>query len=159
MTAPATEDNPILVEEIQRLLLELMWYERRRFSQELSQLGLTMPQLVTLNLLHEAEGNSPIGALAEMAQQCSATMTGIVDRLVRLALVERRRSARDRRSVLVSLTPAGRALIERIHVLRRERTQRILAHLSPDERAQALLIVRAYMEAARAEDEATEPCR
>lgn len=49
--------------------------------------------------------------MREVASACHAamsTMTGIVDRLVAKALVQRQHSATDRRVVLVSLTHAGR---------------------------------------------------
>ena len=42
-------------------------------------------------------------------------MTGIVDRLVRMKLVERTRSETDRRVVLVQPTPAGIELVTRIN--------------------------------------------
>jgi DNA-binding MarR family transcriptional regulator len=45
----------------------------------------------------------------------SATMTERLDRLERRGLIARRPAGRDRRSVLVELTPAGRALFDKVH--------------------------------------------
>jgi DNA-binding MarR family transcriptional regulator len=45
----------------------------------------------------------------------SATMTERLDRLERRGLVARQRAGRDRRSVLVELTPRGRAVFDRAH--------------------------------------------
>jgi DNA-binding MarR family transcriptional regulator len=45
----------------------------------------------------------------------SATMTERLDRLERRGLITRRPAGRDRRSVLVELTPAGRAVIDQAH--------------------------------------------
>ncbi len=134
------------LDEIQRLFMELAWYERRHFAHDLAELGLTMPQFVTLNVLHASGSHCPMGALAEMVDQCSATMTGIVDRLVRLGLVERRRSETDRRSVLVGLTPAGEALLSRAHEQRRERMRRILAHFAPEERETIIHLLQKYLQ-------------
>lgn len=45
----------------------------------------------------------------------SATMTERLDRLEKRKLIQRRRASRDRRSVLVELTPAGRAVFDQAH--------------------------------------------
>lgn len=45
----------------------------------------------------------------------SATMTERLDRLERRGLIARQRAGRDRRSVLVELTPTGRAVFDRAH--------------------------------------------
>lgn len=140
------------LDEIQRLFMELAWYERRRFTHDLGELGLTMPQFVTLNVLHASGSPCPMGALADTVDQCSATMTGIVDRLVRLGLVERRRSETDRRSVLVGLTPAGEALLRRAKEQRQERVRKILAHFAPEERRTVIQLLQKYLQVLREEE-------
>jgi len=45
----------------------------------------------------------------------SATMTERLDRLERRGFITRRPAGRDRRSVLVELTPAGRAVFDQAH--------------------------------------------
>jgi DNA-binding MarR family transcriptional regulator len=45
----------------------------------------------------------------------SATMTERLDRLEKRKLIQRRPASRDRRSVLVQLTPAGRAAFDQAH--------------------------------------------
>lgn len=141
------------LDKIQRLFMELAWYERRRFTHDLGELGLTMPQFVTLSVLHASGGSWSMGALAEMVDQCSATMTGIVDRLVRLGLVERRRSEADRRSVLVGLTPAGEALLRRAWEQRQERMRQILAHFVPEDRKAIIHLLQKYLQVLRQEEE------
>jgi len=139
-------------EEVQRLSMDLLWYEQRQFAQELTQTGLTVPQFVTMSVLHDTGTQSPMGGLAEMVRQCSATMTGIVDRLVRLGLVQRMRSDEDRRSVLVGLTPKGEELLREVKTGRRARMQRILSRMSPEVRQQVVPLLRAYLQATLAED-------
>ncbi|MBC7223330.1 MAG: MarR family transcriptional regulator [Anaerolineae bacterium] len=147
---PQTPDE---LEEIQRLFMELAWYERRHFARDLGELGLTMPQFVTLNVLQASGTPWPMGALAETVDQCSATMTGIVDRLVRLGLVERRRSDEDRRSVLVGLTREGEELLRRAKEHRHARMRRILAHFDPEDRKAIVHLLRKYLQVLRLEEE------
>ncbi|MGQ9457012.1 MAG: MarR family winged helix-turn-helix transcriptional regulator [Anaerolineae bacterium] len=145
------------LDEIQRLFMELAWYERRRFTHDLGELGLTMPQFVTLNVLHASGSPCPMGALADTVDQCSATMTGIVDRLVRLGLVERRRSEADRRSVLVGLTPAGKTLLRRAKEQRQERMRKVLAHFAPEERKVIVRLLQKYLQVLREEEALLAP--
>ena len=75
----------------------------------LRDLGLTYPQYLTMLVLWERDGIgvSEIGARLFLD---SATLTPLLKRLEAAGLVRRTRSTEDERSVLVSLTPAGRAL-------------------------------------------------
>lgn len=73
--------------------------------------GLTGPQLTVLRVIAE-EGPLATGCLARSVQLSSATVTGIVSRLEARQLVERTRSANDKRCVLVSITPAGATLLK-----------------------------------------------
>jgi DNA-binding MarR family transcriptional regulator len=68
--------------------------------------GLTGPQLVVLKQLLE---HSPmtVSKLAAAVNLSQATVTGILDRLERKAMIHRERSAADRRKVLVSPTAAA----------------------------------------------------
>jgi DNA-binding MarR family transcriptional regulator len=56
-----------------------------------------------------------------------STGTRLCDRLVRKGLVRRQRSTSDRRVVRVTLTPAGRSLVDQVTVRRREELSRIVA--------------------------------
>ena len=98
-------------EALRRQLMQLNWVQHRRFSQELANLDLTVPQFYTLNALVEMGGSTTMGALSRQVMQVSATMTGIIDRLVRDGLVQRSRSDDDRRAVMVEITASGRQAI------------------------------------------------
>jgi DNA-binding MarR family transcriptional regulator len=52
--------------------------------------------------------------LTKVTLQDPPTMTGIIDRLIKMQLVQRTRSEADRRVVLVQATPAGTELVRRI---------------------------------------------
>ncbi|NUQ37568.1 MAG: winged helix DNA-binding protein [Caldilineales bacterium] len=111
LTQSTPSDNDI-TNHLRDDLIRLNWLQYRRFGQEIAELHLTVPQFYTLSALQGAGGKTSMGALARQAQQVSATMTGIIDRLTRAELVQRQRFAEDRRSVLVELTPSGEALVQ-----------------------------------------------
>jgi len=69
-------------------------------------LELTLTQLFVLFLLRETPGTSA-GALAEELRVTPPTVTGLVDRLVRMGLVRREEDAKDRRLVRNVLTKRG----------------------------------------------------
>jgi DNA-binding MarR family transcriptional regulator len=71
--------------------------------------GLTPAQFAVLNMLWEKDATS-FKDLASAIWCTPATMTGIVDTLEKKGLVTRQANPDDRRSLLVCLTPAGRAL-------------------------------------------------
>jgi DNA-binding MarR family transcriptional regulator len=67
-----------------------------------------------------------------------ATMSLAIDRLERRGYVRRDRDPRDRRRVLLRVTPAGVRLREAKSVLDPVRVEQVLAHLSPADRDAAL---------------------
>lgn len=75
--------------------------------------GLTLPQFdVLAQLERNAEGMSP-GELTRELLVTAGNVTGIVDRLVRRGLVERRRVPSDGRTRRLLLTPQGRRVVRR----------------------------------------------
>jgi DNA-binding MarR family transcriptional regulator len=74
--------------------------------------GLTAPQALILKEIVSA-GEITVGEVAQRVSLSQATVTDILNRLERRALVKRERSATDRRRVLVRPTPAASATIER----------------------------------------------
>ena len=82
--------------------------------------GLTQAGMVTLMALAE-HGELPHRAVAELCFVRPATLTGIVDTLERDGLVQRRRDGTDRRSVKLTLTPAGRDRVDALTAVIRAR--------------------------------------
>ena len=60
--------------------------------------------------------------------------TGMVDRLIKLKLVDRVRSEEDRRVVYVSITDRGRELVERMRERRYSILKNIINSLTEEER-------------------------
>jgi DNA-binding MarR family transcriptional regulator len=82
---------------------------RRIQRQTVSQTGLTPPQYQVLHQLWQQDGR-PFKDLAEASLCSRATITGIIDILERKGLVTRQPNPADRRSLLATLTDAGREL-------------------------------------------------
>jgi MarR family transcriptional regulator, organic hydroperoxide resistance regulator len=75
----------------------------------LEPLGVTYPQYLALLVLwHEEELG--VASLAQELHLDTGTVSPLLKRMERAGLVKRARSRADERSVLVSLTPKGRAL-------------------------------------------------
>ncbi len=92
----------------------LIWINMRRLWRLLQGFGLTHPQFITLLALSRHSLPCPMNGLTAALMHDPPTMTGIVDRLVKMGLVERTRSETDRRLVLVQVTPAGADLVRQI---------------------------------------------
>ena len=83
----------------------------------LAPLGLTYPQFVVMLALMQY-GEVTAGALGEHVALDSGTLVPLVRKLTTLGLVKRARNPEDDRSVLISLTDAGRKQIQSAHVVK-----------------------------------------
>ena len=83
----------------------------RAYAPQLDQIGLTYPQFLVMLVLWE-DGPSTLGSVAKRLRLPSNAITPLVDRLEAKGLVERRRNAGDRRTVIVAPTAEGADLME-----------------------------------------------
>lgn len=104
--------------------------------------ALSLVHLQVLTLL-DADGPVTMRRLAESLDVSDAGATGVVDRMEKRGLVERRRDGDDRRVVFVHLTDAGRHVFEELAARRRERLSKLLDELSEADMAALLRGVRA----------------
>jgi len=72
----------------------------------------------------------------------SGAMTNRLDRLQEAGLVRRRPDPRDRRALLIELTPKGIKLVDRLLTRHVENEERLLAAYSPAERATLARLLR-----------------
>jgi DNA-binding MarR family transcriptional regulator len=84
----------------------------RAYKPILDELGLTYTQWIIIVALWEADGQT-VKSLGEKLFLESNTLTPILKKLESEGYLQRRRDAADERQVIVSLTPAGRALREK----------------------------------------------
>jgi DNA-binding MarR family transcriptional regulator len=103
------------IKRINSIFMLLMWIAKRHFFQVLQPFGLTPPQLMTLGTLARHQQPCKMSDLTSLTLHDPATMTGIIDRLAKMDLVQRFHSQTDRRVVLVEATPQGVELVKRIH--------------------------------------------
>ncbi|MEJ6595725.1 MarR family transcriptional regulator [Parasphingorhabdus sp.] len=99
--------------------------------------GQTTPQLMLLKAL-EKDGRAKPSVLAKSVHLSHATVTSIVDRLEKSAMVTREKNVDDRRSVEIVLTEKGRECIQNAPEMLQEDFLLSLSKLEPWE--QNLLI-------------------
>jgi DNA-binding MarR family transcriptional regulator len=145
------------VADLEQLILRVSWMEQRRFAQQLSEFGLTVPQFFVLRSIRRREQHPTMSTLADETLQRCATITGIVGRLVKLGLVERQRDKHDRRRVLVELMPHGRELVDEVRHFRAQRLREALSHLPPGDARELLRLLKVYLEAFPGVDHADAP--
>jgi MarR family transcriptional regulator, organic hydroperoxide resistance regulator len=84
----------------------------RAYKPVLDAVGLTYTQYIALVALGE-EDDQAVGALGERLFLESNTLTPILKKLESMGYIRRQRDPADERQVRVSLTPAGRRLLEK----------------------------------------------
>jgi MarR family transcriptional regulator, organic hydroperoxide resistance regulator len=90
-------------------------------------------------LVNEREATA--GALAKGADLNPASVTAMIDQLEASGLVERRRDTHDRRSVLISLTDAGRSQVAEKERHWRARAAEVFADVTAEEFAAATKVI------------------
>ena len=93
---------------------------------------VTLPQFRVLVVL-ATSGHLRTGALADRVGVGHSTFSRSVDRMVVGGWVSRSTSPVSRREIMISLTPAGRALVDEVTVRRRAEISGILSRLSDNE--------------------------
>jgi DNA-binding MarR family transcriptional regulator len=116
----------------ERLRLAVARLQRILRQQAMGELTLT--QLSCLATIGR-EGPLPLGELAGRENLSPPFITKIVTKLEEDGLVGRAAVAQDRRVSLVSVTPAGRELLDQIRSARTMYLNQRLASLSPKEQA------------------------
>lgn len=102
-----------------------------RMDQALAPLGLTAQQIGVM-LLARGEAGTPL-ELSRRLSYDSGSMTRMLDRLEKKGLLERRRSASDRRVIELGLTGPGRAAADALPGLMAGELNAQLAGFSADE--------------------------
>jgi DNA-binding MarR family transcriptional regulator len=108
---------------------------------------LTIPQHRLLVLLASGGGQT-VGTLAEQLEVNASNASRLCDRLQRLGLVARDRSSSDGRAVDVSLTSAGRAVVETVRARRLREIRKVIDQMSPRDVGAAIQALTAFGEAA-----------
>jgi len=105
-----------------------------RLMPELAEPALSDTQLAALATLERHGAMSP-GDLAEHEKVQPPSMTRVIAALVDWELVTRAPHPTDRRQVILTVTPEGRSLVQKVRRRKEAWLARRLAELSPQERA------------------------
>lgn len=109
------------------------------FDPDVLELDQELPRSEMLALLNlQRRGEATMSDLAGDLGAPLSTVTGIGTRLARRGLVERRRDAKDRRVILVRLTPQGLELAGRLRRSLKAILDRIAEVLTPEETEQLM---------------------
>lgn len=115
---PEAKDSAAVAHDVLRAIRQIMRKIATHSWQMSAQVGLTVPQLMCLKAVGEFEDQQvseiTVAAVAQRVQLSPATVSRIIDRLVRMDLVTRERRAKDRRKVCIALTTTG---LERFQTL------------------------------------------
>ncbi len=104
----------------------------RHWNESVAKFGVTAVQaMVLIFLTNEDEISS--SSLGSRVQLDSATLTGILDRLARAGLIERRDNPNDRRAILICLTEKGRLVGKKIQGLVEPENRSFLSNLTEEE--------------------------
>lgn len=141
---PASPADPALVMDAFRALLRTARRLRRITGPILAEWGLTGAQFGSLSRI-PPEGIS-LTELAAMSSADPATVSGIVDRLVRDGFISRERSAEDRRAVHITLTEKGKETLAAVIPIHRRAVSEALGPMD-EESLRALLSLLGRIEA------------
>jgi DNA-binding MarR family transcriptional regulator len=107
------------------LLLKNTWQKLSRYyNQRLAEYDLTVPKALLLLEIAPDSGKNPKALVKELVVE-NSSMSGLLDRLEKQGLVERRPDPHDRRGVLIFLTPQGAVARETIKTLVEELDHKI----------------------------------
>ncbi len=122
---------------------------RGQIDRRLRPSGLSFMQWLTLSQLSRAGSDVVQKDLAALVSIEGPTMVGILDRLVRSGLVERRVSSRDRRANTVHLTMSGHGKLREVEGDLRALREDMLAGLSGPDLETGIRLFRHIAERAR----------
>ena len=106
---------PVLEARLCRLMLMIGDTVEGELEYKLKPHKLNHSEFLTLMILYSnPDGSSTPGELCEYATQGATNMTRIANALVKRGLITRGTSAKDRRRVLIRITPAGRRFVQKM---------------------------------------------
>ena len=141
-----TEDTKQLeadINEFTEIIGKLKFALVRRNPKILNDLDIEItPMQFGLCMLLKINGKLTMGELSNAIGVSMPTLTGIIDRLVKREIVIRDKDEKDRRVVLVSLSPTGERVLEKMRQIETEHVRPIMTFLSSEDRGNFLRLWR-----------------
>ena len=108
--------------------------------------SITQPQYNVLRILNGVHPSAHSrGEIARRMVRRAPDLTRMLDRLVRMGLVERAKGEKDHRQSLAKITPQGRELLEHLRPKVQRMNQLLADRMSPEEARQLVaLLERVY---------------
>jgi DNA-binding MarR family transcriptional regulator len=131
VSATATQD---LATSLTALMKHLLVTTGRDFFAELEKSGVSLTQAKCLMLLTDADEPKSVKALADALGLSLPGVSRSVEAMVQRGEVTREEDPRDRRCKMVSVTPRGRRLYERLMAIRLAGVRRFVDELNEDEK-------------------------
>ncbi len=103
--------------------------------------GVTLPRFDLMAQLEKVPEGMTLGELSRRMMVSNGNVTGLVERLLESALVERRPHATDRRAVVVALTPSGHRAFADMAVAHAEWIAELCAGLTAPDVAQLMRLL------------------
>jgi MarR family transcriptional regulator for hemolysin len=129
-TGDATE---LLAGSLTSLMKHLMMTTGREFFAEMEKTGVSLTQAKSLMILIEAEKPMSVKAISDAMGLSLPGVSRSVEAMVQRGEVTREEDPRDRRCKMVSVTPRGRKLYERLMAVRIAGVRRFVEELDQDE--------------------------
>lgn len=125
---------------------------RRQYELDIwMSLPLTIGQLKSLFFISD-QGTTTSGKLAAALRVTPTNITGIVDRLVKQALVSRAEDPHDRRSLSLRATEKGEDLVTKLRSRRTDYLSGALERMNPEDLDKMAEGLAAFVEATRAQE-------
>lgn len=131
------------INEFTEIIGKLKFALVRRNPKILNDLDIEItPMQFGLCMLLKINGKLTMGELSNAIGVSMPTLTGIIDRLVKREIVIRDKDEKDRRVVLVSLSPTGEYVLEKMRQIETEHVRPIMTFLSSEDRCNFLRLWR-----------------
>jgi DNA-binding MarR family transcriptional regulator len=115
------------------LITRASWRLRRGTAKELEPIGITYAQARALRTVADAVEPLRMADLADRLDVVPRSATSMIDALESAGLVARQSDPSDRRSIRLTVTAAGRALLDRMRALRVAKAEELFGALNAAE--------------------------
>jgi MarR family transcriptional regulator for hemolysin len=130
----STTTTQDLATSLTALMKHLLVTTGRDFFAELEKSGVSLTQAKCLMLLTDADEPKSVKALADALGLSLPGVSRSIEAMVQRGEVTREEDPRDRRCKMVSVTPRGRRLYERLMAIRLAGVRRFVDELNEDEK-------------------------
>ena len=123
--------------KVAKLFREVMHLFKQSMSKVFDDIGITAPQGMVIGILSK-EKTLKITELSSKLSLSNSTISGIVDRLEKQGMVERKRSEQDKRVVYVSIASDYKEMHQNFHKRIEEKIEDAMSKGTPEELVKVL---------------------